>query len=213
MNNHGLTKDEMERLLPDFLFNRLNEKERNLFEANIDKYPELKLELDNAKSVFETADLMSFDRLITGQSNDISVKVNNRIASKESKSRNFLASRFSKYSIPLAAAIALGYFGITSDFFVSDGKTELITQADMEVLFDSEVAEDDIPIIYNEKPFSLSSNDIMIDDAQKNEQLNEIIDEWVFEVQEEEDLDELIDYNLEELIETEDELQLLYGES
>lgn len=212
---NDLDRIQMEQMLPDYLFGRLQEKETSLFEANIDRFPDLKKELSEAKSVFEAADLMSFNSIIESGSSDISYKVNKRLATSSS-SGEFLKSRIAKFAMPLAATLALGYWGITTDYWgaSSSQDTQLISEADFNNLFQQTAEDTEAIYLTIDTPFSINGQ-VITTQLSDPEEATQILEEWILEdeLSTSSQYDTEFEYDIESLIGSEEEFQTLYGES
>lgn len=97
-------KLELEQLLPDYVFGRLNNEEKIEFEKYVTDYPDLLKEIEDVKSVFNKVEKMDFDKILDLKTRNLSVKINNRLQYQKIKSNNgFLY----KYAIPVAFVIAI----------------------------------------------------------------------------------------------------------
>ncbi len=97
-------KLELEQLLPDYVFGRLNSDEKIEFEKYVIDYPELLKEIEDVKSVFNKVEKMDFDKILDTKTRNLSVKVNNRLQYQKTKSNNVFLY---KYAIPVAFVIAI----------------------------------------------------------------------------------------------------------
>ena len=77
--NKELTYKEMQEMLPDFVFGRLSEEEKKLFEFNLQNYTDLQNEVNQVKDVFGRIDEMELDKKITQKTRNLSIKVMKRM--------------------------------------------------------------------------------------------------------------------------------------
>ncbi len=79
MNNAHYTREEVEGMLPDYVFGRLTDAETRIFEETIEFFPELRSEIDDARALFEKIENMDFPAEIDQRTRNLSVKVNERL--------------------------------------------------------------------------------------------------------------------------------------
>ncbi len=91
MEQKNLNRKQLEELLPDYVFGRLNSHENELFEKSIQNYPELIQEVENVRSVFYRLQNMDIDRLLDKKTKYIPVKVSQRLHHERTNPLNFLA--------------------------------------------------------------------------------------------------------------------------
>lgn len=104
--NRELTKIQMEEMLPDFIFERLSGSQRQDFESNLHKYPELEKEIHEVKAVFARFEEMDVNADIRERTRNMSIKVNQKL----NKRRKSAKAGFLKFAVPIAAVIALAMF-------------------------------------------------------------------------------------------------------
>jgi hypothetical protein len=158
---------------------------------------------------------MSFNSIVESGSRDISYKVNKRMT-QSAESGRFLKSRLAKFAMPLAATLAIGYWCITSDYFV-DSKfqdTQLISEADFDNLFQQTAEDTEAIYLTIDTPYSINGQ-VITTQLSDPEEASQILEDWILE-------DELLnstqydsefEYDIESLIGSEEEFQNLYGES
>ncbi|MBM2815812.1 MAG: hypothetical protein HW421_2574 [Ignavibacteria bacterium] len=77
-----LTYKQVQEMLCDYVFEKLEENEKVLFEASISLYPELQQEVENTRSVFGKIKSIHFDNIIDTHTRNLSVKIQNRLMKK-----------------------------------------------------------------------------------------------------------------------------------
>lgn len=168
------TRQELEEMMSDYIFDRLDEKDAKEFDENISQFPDLLKEVDDAKRVFSQIDAMDIDSFIEGKTRNLSVKVNNRMQKRRAKLGNgFLF----KYAIPSAFAIALVIFifqnkgventNLTTDIKFSQKLNESVSQIfeEKDDVNNNSLAEinqnqDEINIEQENTDLSLSGNEM-----------------------------------------------------
>jgi hypothetical protein len=96
---------KLQEMLPDFVFGRLQDSDKEFFELNYKNYPDLVKEVDEIKSVFNRFDKMDFDNLLTNKTRNISVKI---IEKREKYKKYNKIGSFSyliRYALPVAIII------------------------------------------------------------------------------------------------------------
>lgn len=83
MEDRLFSYDEMQEYLPDYLFGRLSQKEREIFERSLQHYPDIVEEIDNVRKVFSRFDKMNFDRYIERKTRNIPFKVHSKLQNKQ----------------------------------------------------------------------------------------------------------------------------------
>ena len=94
---------QMQELLPDYVFGKLDEESKANFEANLSEFPEIQKEAEDAIKVFKRFEQMDVDALLSRKNVNMSVKVHKKIEARAKKPKFSMM----KYYIPIAAAIAL----------------------------------------------------------------------------------------------------------
>jgi hypothetical protein len=74
-----LEHNQMQGMLPDYVFGRLSEEEQKLFETNLGNFPDLQDEIKNLRGVFQRLDTMDLDAEIEWRTRNMSVKVHDRL--------------------------------------------------------------------------------------------------------------------------------------
>ncbi|MFA6571690.1 MAG: hypothetical protein WCT77_10720 [Bacteroidota bacterium] len=103
-NKTELTYEEMQENLPDYVFNRIAPEDKESFELNLPKYPDLQKEIDEIRIAFGGVDSAKINNHSSYKIRNLSVKVNNRLA-KGTVSKN--EYRFVKYLLPITALIII----------------------------------------------------------------------------------------------------------
>lgn len=152
----------MEELLPDYVFGKLDNEEKALFEYNLQYYPEIKQEADDAKRVFQKFEQMDVDAFLNSKTKNTSVAVHRKLEKRQSKFGKFAMA---KYYLPIAAAIALIYViytksdsnnSLSKQEIASHKTKEYVSVNDVNIIIDStssqiEIAETTEVIINNNK--------------------------------------------------------------
>lgn len=98
------TKNELEQMLPDYVFGRLDDVNKNEFEKCVTEFPELIKEINDVKSVFSKVDKMDLDRILDHKTKNLSVKVNQKLYNKSKVGGNSFLFR---YALPVAVVITV----------------------------------------------------------------------------------------------------------
>ncbi|HRP01641.1 MAG TPA: hypothetical protein PLE30_03230 [Candidatus Kapabacteria bacterium] len=143
----------LEEMLPDYLFGSLNQEDRLFFESNIEKFPDLKSELEQADEVFKKFDKMNFERQLDYSARNISVKV---IKKREAKAMYRYSSMqyLLRYLVPFALIIGGTYFFM----FNQGGKNETIASSTTNKNNDSIFSSESVIYQLLEYPQEISSN-------------------------------------------------------
>lgn len=185
MSNTGkLSYKEMQELLPDYVFDRLSENEKTLFEQELERYPDLQQELSEVRSVFGRLNQMDFNKTLGDYTRNTSVKVKQRLSAK-SKRSSYFGNSF-KYLVPTAALIFIAYF-VFFNFIKTKPEAEiaenqkiapLLSEQEFSSIFTSNIDEDElINISQNLSMNCLGSDDIeeAIEDLASNDFFNDIM--------------------------------------
>jgi hypothetical protein len=121
--------NKMQELLPDYIFDRLNQQEKLEFEYNLPQFPDVQNEIEEVRQVFDRFDKMDFDKIVSEKTRNMSIKVNKRLSKRYMGQSKF--SVFSRLALPLAAVAVMVVFMInnTGNNPVSDLK-----QSQMEII-------------------------------------------------------------------------------
>lgn len=182
--NPSLTRKQLEEMLPDYAFGRLGTEDSLQFEQSIEAYPDLTKELRDIQGVFSKVEKMDFNAILDNRSRNLSVRVQQRLASKNSHSNSF--SRLFRFVIPTAALAAMAYFVFTSDssFFNSGNNPALAT------------SQQHVEVVHSSDAVSLLSGDVnpsaVLAEARTHQNNNEIN----ITLQDNIELDELIADNI-----------------
>lgn len=160
-NMEKLNLHRMQELLPDYVFGKLDNEEKALFEHNLQFYPEIKQEADDAKRVFQRFEQMDVDAFLNSKTKNTSVAVHRKL---EKRPKGLGKFAMAKYYLPIAAAIALIYIVYNSNDNNSLSKQEIVAHQtkgfvsvnDVNIIIDStssqiEVTETTEVIINNNK--------------------------------------------------------------
>lgn len=148
-------KKKLLEMLPDYVFGRLDAKDREFFEQNFHQFPEIEREVDEVKTFFSRLEKMDFDKIFAAHTRNISVNVLNKL-DKKSKTSLSLVPRF---AIPIiAVAVFFIAFQLTNNInnkneyiAINKKNIEIIQQPihkDSVVL--DEISENEIAMIFDD---------------------------------------------------------------
>lgn len=103
-NPNKYSYQEMLERLPDYVFGKLQDEERTIFELSLSDYDDLVEEIKIAKNVFSRLDNSRLDDEINKRTRNLSYKVNQKRASTKVHSRFSIVT---KYLVPTAALVLL----------------------------------------------------------------------------------------------------------
>jgi hypothetical protein len=173
-----LTNYEMQELLPDYAFGKLEPELKSIFEYNISKYPDIKEELIRVQAVFAKVEAANFDAIFSKRTRNLSVAVNSRLARKSNKSVFNLSQKFA-YPIITAFVMAIGFYWMFQNntktdvskekTYSANSRIETFTDKDLGLLIDSSSTEQEIQALAEE--VTDNSNLGQDDISQFNEQV------------------------------------------
>eukprot|EP00825_Cyclidium_porcatum_P016088 TRINITY_DN19248_c0_g1_i1.p2 TRINITY_DN19248_c0_g1~~TRINITY_DN19248_c0_g1_i1.p2 ORF type:complete len:262 (+),score=31.41 TRINITY_DN19248_c0_g1_i1:595-1380(+) len=106
---------KMQELLPDYIFDRLNNQDKLDFEYNLPQYPEVQNEVDEVRQVFNRFEKMDFDKIVSEKTRNMSIKVNKRLSKRYERTQSKF-NVISRFALPLAAV------GVISVFMIINSK-------------------------------------------------------------------------------------------
>lgn len=111
MDNDNYKK--LQEMLPDYVFDRLDNSDKFLFEENVKNFPDLIEEINQVKAVFNRFDKMEFEDKINHRARNFSVKV---IEKKQNqKSYKFTGGQYLvRFLVPVALLITIGIYYLGS---------------------------------------------------------------------------------------------------
>ena len=193
----SLEKEEMRDLISDYSFDKLTSYEDEIFEFNLDRFPELKDEIVSIKSAFSKVDKERILDVLNNKTANMPYLVNLR-KYEQVKSAN-LRKNLVKISIPIIAVI--GFFLIMREFNFSDNEAvsgyseDLLTSDEANIIFanidvdnynpylNEFYFEDEVEVSNNNYFISIASNYLIynylneITESEFNELLDEIDNE------------------------------------
>ncbi|MEJ5244946.1 MAG: hypothetical protein WHV28_04480 [Bacteroidota bacterium] len=105
MDSQEQIKKRLLELIPDYVFRRLNDDEREFFEKHYQEFEEIKKEVEEVQLFFEKLEQMDFDKVFQSHTVNTSVKVLNKM---ERKAQSQSSLRFvPKLALPLIALIVI----------------------------------------------------------------------------------------------------------
>ncbi|MFH1049750.1 MAG: hypothetical protein V1779_02330 [bacterium] len=146
--NEILSFQDMQDLLCDYVFEKLNDEKRQAFENSLFKYPDLINEIDEIKQAFANFQQKNLDRKISAYTRNLSVKVNQKLS--EQRRLTYKLQWLYKYLIPVSGIAVI--FLIVSYFNLFENDQTLnpnslmkknvaftgITQSDIDSLFNND---------------------------------------------------------------------------
>ena len=87
--NQSLSLSDMEAMLPDYAFGRLDEPEKLIFESHLPSFPDIKKEIIEVQRVFERIDAMDFNDSMDYMSRNLSVRVLQRMQKNPRSEKSF----------------------------------------------------------------------------------------------------------------------------
>ncbi len=170
--NKILNYREMQEMLPDYVFGRLNQEDKALFESNLPNYPDIRQEIAQVSEVFAKVEEMDFDKIIESKARNLSVRVKDRMRKRKKFSTY---SWTMKYAVPTMAVAVLVFYtylnkgekpgdGIaTNPKQVKEQSVNVVgylTKADAELIFADGIDIDELHSVYSNLSTASSYNDI-----------------------------------------------------
>lgn len=165
--NKKLSHIAMQELLTDYVFNKLSNNEKEIFERNISNFPDLEAEVFEISKVFKKVSKYDYNSLILDRSKNISVKVLNK-----SNKKGILGSKWIwKIAVPVCLIITLGYaIGRNFDFDIS-----LINKNDNAILSHKPVLKtSESKILFNDLTNEELSESVETDNLTNQQSNNDI---------------------------------------
>ncbi len=163
--NIRLNENQMQELLPDFVFGRLNDSDKMKFENNLQFYPEIQQEIKDVQSVFGKLQSMDIEKPIRDRSRNLSVKVNDKLNKRKSSIYGGFLNP--KLAMPIIA-ILIG--GLMIVYYGNQKKSQEHLIADLQIL-----TEQDIETINNpDDEFSLIEESINIQHSENSVDYSDI---------------------------------------
>ncbi len=165
------TYKKMQEMLPDYVFNRLDQSEKEKFESSLELFPDLIKEIDDAKRVFSKIEKMDFNSIIEKKARNISVKVQDRIRYKKHKER--IPAYFFKIVVPtLGMAAIVLYLFITGLHNLNNEQSKInnnsinhsyriLTDNDINLIFDDiDTNNTDISYVFEHYAHSFNNSEL-----------------------------------------------------
>ena len=172
-----LNQNEMEKMLPDYLFGDMKEEDKSLFEYNLQFHPEIQNELNEAKAVFEKVDQLDFNKLVKDRSKNVSVKVMSKL-NEPSVSFWSNALKF-RNLVPTLGLVVMAYVY----FFVPFKTQEQLTAVNNErffkgseiVVIDNDIDESNINVVIEE--INIGSNYEEVYETLSEDEFQELLED------------------------------------
>lgn len=123
MNETIFNKEEMEEKIADYLFGRLEPKEKEKFEHSLQNYPELVQEINDVREVFRKLDALDLDNYLDRRTRNLPVKVSAKFQQKSNPLNIFAWPGF----VSLVAGVGIVLIAI-SLFFTKINKRVPVSQ-------------------------------------------------------------------------------------
>jgi len=158
-----MTRKEMEELLPDFAFGRLDNETAEVYAKHLEEYPDLQKEIAEIQKVFSRVEKMDFDSILERRTRNLSVKVNNRrTVRKPILSGNAFLIRF---GIPAAVvmAVMIALFNGPADKKITDETITFSQKLNTALNFDDvdEESFSDYDYLGSEVPETVNNQDLV----------------------------------------------------
>jgi hypothetical protein len=181
--NNILTEKQMQELLPDYIFNRLSESEKEIFELNLPNFLDIQKEIEEVNAVFTKFDKIDFDNLIDRKTRNMSYHVNNRM--QKLPQRSSFRPNFIRFAIPMTLMLLVSILLIRGkdlnfmqQFFPSQNEYANESMFDEELIQELIITENiDVLEIANDDELAVIYNDMLsreITENIKSENLNKI---------------------------------------
>ena len=134
------TRKEMEERLPDYIFGKLDEAEKNIFEKSLPEYPDLIIEISDVRQVFTKLEKIDFNKIAEVETRNLNERILSRlrIQDRNKPTYNYARSNVLRYLIPSIAAMLLIAFA-TQFLVLNNSKVQTQENAQViEQLFDKQ---------------------------------------------------------------------------
>jgi hypothetical protein len=119
-----MNRNEMEELLPDYAFGRLEKEAAEVYTKHLEEYPDLQKEIADIQEVFSRVEKMDFDSILERRTRNLSVKVNNRrTIRKPLLSGNAFLIRFGIPAVVVMAIMIALFNGTGEKNYTDETKT------------------------------------------------------------------------------------------
>lgn len=179
-----LTYKEIEDLLADYAFGRLNPDQKKLVDNSITNYPELEKEVNEIREVFSKVEKIDLNAKFEDQTRNISVKVMNKLEKKRTR-----AGFMPKVVFPTLGVLFIGYLSFFGDVFKPQDKTDVFSKPLISEIEISDIETNDLVyfistdnLLDEETELELIDNkleyfDLIIDDSSIEELTNHLTEE------------------------------------
>lgn len=148
-----LGKKEMQRMLPDYIFNNLDSEDIVLFEASLPFYPDLKSELIDIQNTFKALNKEDIDEIFIQKSKNLSVKINEKLEEKRYFSLFDLVNRKFFPAISLLVILAI----ISTFLIIQNNDNQGVISENNQKLLNTVLNEEDFQIIID---YAKNENDL-----------------------------------------------------
>lgn len=167
-----LTYKQLQEMLPDYAFGRLDPESKQIFESSIIDYPDLLKELNEIRTVFSKVNEFDFKSFFEQNAKNISVRVQNQLNKTPSK---FSFNYFSKIVVPTlglaAIVVVLIITGIEKDKKKDNFNVQTITKYSLNP-YEAMVIFEDLDTLSNEELITSMNKTSLLN---PNQDLKEII--------------------------------------
>ena len=153
--NNLLSYKEVEELLPDYLFDRLNDEENKKFEASIVNFPDLEKELKDGKELFDKIEQFDYKKLL----NDKSQYLPERVVARLEKRNALYQPKLPNYKKVFLFA-AMSFVLIIFMFFMNKRENSEIDIAKNEVIEKQEKNENNILSDYEQEIINRENSEV-----------------------------------------------------
>lgn len=163
-----LSEKQMQELLPDYVLGKITPEEKSDFESNLEKYPNIKIEVDEAGKVFNAFESFDFNDMMKQKSKNISVKVQQKRRKKADATNGFVF--MSRVIFPSLAVLFLAYLTFFENIFETKSVSipneievvskNLINDSDFDIIFE-DVEGSDLSLNVSETAYEILDEEIL----------------------------------------------------
>lgn len=167
-----MTRKELEELLPDFAFGRMDYDSAENYKKHLTEHTDLQKEIAEVQKLFAKIEKMDFNSVLDSRTRNLGVKVNQRRSSKKVMSGNSFLIR---YGIPAALVMVFLVTIFRNNFDKNDNQQISFSQKLSEALAFDDIEEESI------SDFNYLSNVLPLAEQNKSDFLGlDFIDDYNF---------------------------------